>query len=272
MAQWNIVNQDYDNQNKSNFEVTICADKYGNIGSCGDAVSGLGIATGDISNMSAVHKFGLVEGNNTSSWSTLWTPASDASTILYPWGHSSGTVSVASTSSQDGPSGSGTLTISIEGLDANYEPQQETITLDGTNAVSGLLTFSRVFRACSKTGDSNVGDINVSIGGDLVAQIAAEYGQTLQCAYTVPAGKTAYLKDFQASTSKNQEIILGIFRRDFGGVFRVAATMSLYQMSSSHTFEVPVKMEEKTDIDVRIKGATNATVSCDFELILVDNV
>ena len=272
MAQWNIVNQDYDNQNKSNFEVTICADKYGNIGNCNGGVGGIGVGSGEYSNMSAVHKFGLVEGNFSSSWSTIWTPADTASTVLYPWGHSSGVVSVVSTSTQDGPTGSGTLTILVQGLDLNYEPAQELITLNGTNPVLGQVPFSRVFRSNAVTGDSNVGDINISIGGDLVAQIAADYGQTLQCAYTVPAGKTAYLKDFQASTSKNQEIIIGIFRRDLGGVFRITASMALYQMSASHTFEVPVRIEEKTDIDVRIKGSTNATVSCDFELILVDNV
>ena len=271
MAQWNKLLQQYDNQNKTNFEVTICADRYGNIGICGDAINGLGIADGSISNMSAVHKFGLVEGTNSSGWSTIWTPASQSQTILYPWGHSSGVLSVESTSAQDGPAGSGTLTILVQGLDSNYELQEEVIILNGTNSVSGQLTFSRVFRANSVTGETNVGDINISIGGDLVAQIASEYGQTLQCAYTVPAGKTAYLKDFQASANKNQEIVIGIFRRDFGGVFRVSSTMALYQMSMSHTFEVPVKMDEKTDIDVRVKGATNATVSCDFELILVDN-
>lgn len=271
MAQWNKLLQQYDNQNKTNFEVTICADRYGNIGSCGDPVDGLGIATGSVSNMSAIHKFGLVERNNTSNWSTIWTPASDPQTLLYPWGHSSGLLSVESTSNQDRPSGTGTSSILVQGLDLNYEVQEELINLDGTNSVSGQVDFVRVFRASAVSGDSNVGDINISIGGDLVAQIAADYGQTLQCAYTVPAGKTAYLKDFQASTSKNQEIVIGIFRRDFGGVFRVAATMALYQMSASHTFEVPVKMSEKTDIDVRIKGSTNATISCDFELILVDN-
>lgn len=272
MAQWNIVNQEYDNQNKSNFEVNICADRYGNIGNCNGGVGGIGIGSGEYTNMSAIHKFGLVEGNNSSAWSTIWTPADSASTILYPWGHSAGLVSVVSTSSQDGPAGSGTLTILIQGLDTNYELQEESITLNGTNPVLGQLTFSRVFRANAVTGDTNVGDVNISIGGSLVAQIAAEYGQTLQCAYTVPAGKTAYLKDFEASTSKNQEMIIGIFRRDFGGVFRVASTIALYQMSASHTFEVPVRMDEKTDIDVRVKGSTNATVSCDFELILVDNV
>ena len=42
-------------------------------------------------------------------------------------------------------------------------------------------------------------------------------------------------------------------------------------MSANQTFEVPIKLEEKTDIDVRIKGSSNATVSCDFEIIMIDN-
>ena len=42
MAQWNKITQEYDNQNKSNFEVFICADRYGNIGNCGgDGIGGI---------------------------------------------------------------------------------------------------------------------------------------------------------------------------------------------------------------------------------------
>ena len=35
MAQWNKDTQAYLNQTKTNFEVYMCADKYGNIGACG---------------------------------------------------------------------------------------------------------------------------------------------------------------------------------------------------------------------------------------------
>ena len=35
MAQWNKINQDYLNQERSLFEVFMCADRYGNIGNCG---------------------------------------------------------------------------------------------------------------------------------------------------------------------------------------------------------------------------------------------
>ncbi len=273
MAQWNKITQEYDNQNKSNFEVTICADRYGNIGNCGgDGIVGIGISAGDFANMSAVHKFGLVEGTNTSNWSTVWTPADTASTILYPWNHPSGSVSVTSTSPQDAPAGSGALSIVVQGLDLFFNPVEEEILLNGSNPVSGNEQFVRVFRAFISSGNTNVGDVNIRIGGILVSQVAAGYGQTLQCTYTIPAGKTGYIKNIATSTSKQQEIVLAIFQRSFGGVFRVATTIALYQMSANQTFEVPIKLTEKTDIDVRIKGSTNATVSCDFEVIMIDNV
>ena len=272
MAQWNKITQEYDNQNKSNFEVTICADRYGNIGNCGgDGVGGIGISAGDYDNISAVHKFGLVEGTNSSDWSTIWTPADTASTILYPWGHSSGVVSVTSTSSEDSQSGTGTSVVRVQGLDSDYNPIQEDIPLSGTTPSSGQIIFTRVFRAFSVIGNTNIGDINITINGVLVSQISEGYGQTLQCIYTIPSGKTGYLKNISTSTSKQQPMILGIFQKPFDGVFRVASTISLYQMSANQTFEVPIKLTEKTDIDVRIKGSTNAIVSCDFEVIMIDN-
>jgi hypothetical protein len=45
MAQWNKINQDYLNQERSLFEVYMCADRYGNIGNCG--LGGTGNTSGD---------------------------------------------------------------------------------------------------------------------------------------------------------------------------------------------------------------------------------
>jgi hypothetical protein len=48
--------------------------------------------------------------------------------------------------------------------------------------------------------------------------------------------------------------------------------MSLNQSNQQQDFPVPLKLTEKTDIDLRTIGSSNATVSADFTLILVDNV
>lgn len=42
MAQWNKINQDYLNQERSLFEVYMCADRYGNIDGCNGTASGSG--------------------------------------------------------------------------------------------------------------------------------------------------------------------------------------------------------------------------------------
>ena len=42
MAQWNKTTQDYLNQERSLFEVYMCADRYGNIDGCNGTASGSG--------------------------------------------------------------------------------------------------------------------------------------------------------------------------------------------------------------------------------------
>ena len=77
--------------------------------------------------------------------------------------------------------------------------------------------------------------------------------------------------NLQASASKNQVVDLFLFQRPENGAFRVATTISLNQGNQSLEFPVPLKFTEKTDIDLRVKGSSNATISADFNLILVDN-
>jgi len=118
---------------------------------------------------------------------------------------------------------------------------------------------------------TNVGDIHVKRGSTIVTEIAADMGQTLQCIYTIPADKTGYLMNINASASKNQVVDLFLFQRPFGGAFRVQSTLSLNQGNQSIDFPVPLKLTEKTDIDLRVKGSSNATISGDFTIVLVDN-
>jgi len=47
--------------------------------------------------------------------------------------------------------------------------------------------------------------------------------------------------------------------------------LSLNQSNQTLEFPVPLKLTEKTDIDLRVEGSNNATVSADFTMILVDN-
>ena len=264
MAQWRIDNQEYLEHNKTIFEVVNIADEDGNIINTFGAASNVIIAAGGLAGYSGIHKYGAVFGTALSTFSTVWTAADTSATALYNWGHSAGTLSVVSTS------GSDVTDVTFQGLDADYNFVEETLTLTGTTPVVGATSFARVNRAFMNTA-TNVGKIQASIGGVVVTEIGAEYGQTLQCFYTIPAGKTGYMTNINASASKNQSTDLFLFQRPFGGAFRVISTLSLNQASQSIEFSVPLEFTEKTDIDLRVRGSGNATISSDFTIILVDN-
>ena len=268
MAQWSKLTDAYIPQQTTNHEVVMIADQDGNIINTFGAASNVIISAGGLEGYSGVHKYGAVYGTALSTFSTVWTAADTSATALYPWTHSAGTLSVVSSGSG---ASSDTSDVTIQGLDANYNFVEETLTLTGTTPVVGSTSFTRVNRAFMNTA-TNVGKIQASIGGTVVTEIGAGFGQTLQCFYTIPAGKTGYMTNINASASKNQATDLFLFQRPFGGAFRVASTLSLNQSNQAIVFTVPLKFTEKTDIDLRVQGSGNATISADFTIILVDNV
>jgi len=210
---------------------------------------------------SGVHKF----GENTalaSSPETIWSPGG-----LYPWASltSAQTLYVLSTS------GSDTGTLEIQGLDANYSPLNETITMTGTSAVTTSNTFIRVFR-CIYRGSTNVGVITlrtVSASGTIVAQVDAEQAQTLMAVYTIPAGFLGYLRTWTAGVGKNDDASLDLYLRPFDEVFQIQDQMHVYQSSFTKEFTVPLFLSQKTDIDVRATTTSaNSSCSVSFDLIL----
>jgi len=266
MANWrkDLGNYGPNGHDRTVFEVQMLADKDGNIINTFGAASNVPIAAGLVDGYSGVHKYGAVFSTAVSTMSTVWTRADTTANALYDWTYSAGTITVESSS------GSDTTDVTITGLDENYEEATETLTLTGTSPVSGTQTFSRVNRAFMVTA-TNVGDIHVKRGSTIVTEIAAGMGQTLQCIYTIPAGKTGYLMNINVSASKNQVVDLFLFQRPFGGAFRVQSTLSLNQNNQQLDFPVPLKLTEKTDIDLRTKGSSNATISADFTIVLVEN-
>jgi len=265
VAQYRIDTNDYLNDGRTIFEVVMMADQDGNIVNSFGPASNIIIASGDLAGYQGVNKYGSVYGTALGTMSTVWTAADTNATALYDWTYSAGPVTVVSSS------GSDITDVTVEGLDENYNFAEETFTLTGaTPTAAGAVNFARVNRAFMNTA-TNIGKIQVKRSTTVVTEIGAGFGQTLQCFYTIPAGKTGYMFNLSASASKNQVVDLFLFQRPFGGAFRVQATMSLNQGNQQLDYPSPVKFTEKTDIDLRTRGSSNATISADFTIILVDN-
>jgi hypothetical protein len=232
----------------------------------------LDIAKGNIAGLSSVNKFGFNDQVPTS----FEVIALGSANFTYPT--SAGTVTVVSDDADDTSAGTGARTIKIQGLDGNYDFQEETITMNGTTSVNSTNTFLRVNRMEVLTaGSSNgmEGTITATIGGNEQSRMEAEYdNQTLQANYTIPAGKTGYLTRIQATSTKdNKAAFVGLFTRELNSVFKIKQLFEIYRNSVVVDFTVPLVIPEKTDIELRGKneGSGNVSIGGTFDIILEDN-
>lgn len=228
--------------------------------------SPLSIAQGEVSGHSPFHKFGAVPSLSNNQTGTVW----DINDTVYPWAswNTAGTVTIPATATDNG------LVVVIEGLDANFLPQSETVTVSSTVAVTTANTWSRIYRAYC-TNANNIGTINIQKGGVTIARITEGKGQTLMAVYTIPAGVTGYLTQGVCTCQAGADATGNMFVRYFGQQsfrighsFEVSGTGGQYD----YIFSSPIKLPEKTDIDVRAFVRTNnARITAAFDLILVED-
>ena len=187
------------------------------------------ISRGMVKGASFVHKFGAVPSMATNTTGTVW----DKNDTIYPW-------SVWATPSNvhvDAASASDVgKTVTISGLDADYNQISENIVLTSQTNNYSSNVFSRVFRAYATDGVTNVGRINIQHDGSGtdVAIISAGLSQTLMAIYTIPAGYTGYIYKGTCSAQAGADGTGNMFVRYFGqDTFRVDRKST--RLNSSHT-------------------------------------
>ena len=222
------------------------------------------IARGCYRNASHIHKFGANPSVNKSTTpETVWSSGG-----LYPWDslNAASVLVCASTSASD----AGTLT--VIGLDADWNDISEEVTLTGTVGATTTNTFIRVFRLQYQNGlAANVGDITAKVSTVVVGHITATFGQSLVSIYSVPAGYTGYLLTSKASVQKNKNAQVQMVGRQFGGSFQIGHIGEVSDSSYDYDFKVPLVFPEKSDIEIRVSQAeTNGTrVTASFDMVLV---
>jgi hypothetical protein len=240
----------------------------------------LQVARGQVDGHKALFKFGI-NGDVGTSVETVW---AQGGTYAYP--ASATVMKISSSSADDAAAGTGARTISIAGLDANYNEISETVILDGqtaVNTVNSYLRISRMFVVTAGSGATAAGTIYAGTGtvtsgvpATVYGMIALNANQTQMAFWTVPAGYTLYLTGLfytSGNTNANAWTNFQLIQRPLGGVFR--------QQSSSRVpgngdfvvdLHTPIAFTEKTDIEVRAVASTSpSNVSAEFEGIYIKN-
>ena len=237
------------------------------------------VSKGLVPKHSLVHKFGHnLDIDTTSDPETIWSAGG-----LYTFPSSADTLKIVSSDVDDNGTGTtGALTITVEGLDANYDLISENFTLNGQTAVTGSKQFLRVYRAfvtSAGSSEHNEGVITINNSDDSItlATIPAEHGQTQMAIYTIPRNYKGYLTSFSGAMSKaipsTACVLEMVFRKN--GVRRVKQDIAIDTTGSTSYvkyFTCPLPIEEKTDIIVNAREVSqnNTGVFSNFAIILVD--
>lgn len=228
------------------------------------------ISANRVKGVDNIHKFGAVPAMSNGTTGSIW----DKDDTLYPWSafDTPGVLTVSTTAAN----GSTVTTdngksITIVGLDANYNLASDTITVSGSSG-TGTTEFKRVYRAF--TSDTNTAQFRVSRGATEVLRVNIGKAQTLMAIYTVPAGKVGFLMKGTASIQSGADATVDMFVRQGGtGAFRIGHTLEITGTGGQYIydFSAPPRLPEKTDIDLRASmRSNNARVTAAFDIILLD--
>lgn len=229
----------------------------------------LGVAAEHYQGLSHIHKFGAVPAMSNNNSGTIW----DVNDTDYPWSAfaSASTVTLDRASASDADK-----VVTVQGLDANYHVISENITLASASGNASTQSFIRVYRAFMHDDSAdNVGNISIKVSTTVVAQITAGKSQTLMSIFTIPAGHTGYLIKGTATCQDGADATGDMFIRYFGqNSFRVGHSFEVCGDGGQYMYDfgIPLRIPEKSDIDVRASvRSNNARVTAAFDLLLETN-
>lgn len=222
----------------------------------------LQIARGQIPYHEVRNIFGW-QASTTTTFIPLW---ENATAYTYPTSALNMTVTTSSASDNGG-------TVTIIGLDANYDIISETVTANSTTAPITTKGFFRINDVIFANDGLNVGTVTVSNGGTTYAKILVGTGRNQASIYTVPNGYEFYLYRIDAFSNDSTASKPGLFRNyvqyPTGAEYVVARTTFSGNMNIQR--RLPFKYSQKTDIQFQLRTLSGTHETNVFgEGILID--
>ncbi len=239
----------------------------------------LDVARGKITGHTIILRNGLNADVDIAAEEDVWAGGGDLS-----WQTSAQALEAISSSANDiASTGSGARTIKVWGLNSSYADVNQTVSMNGTTAVSlatNLIYVDRVEIVTTGSGEVNAGDIDIRLSGAgaVQARMPTGFGQSWRASYFVPLSKTAYLIGWTSSLYKavSGSVELRLMLSEDGVGWRVVVLHELTQTGTGQTTrsegDLMIALPQKTRVRVRAKtSADNMGVSSSLMMLLIDN-
>lgn len=285
MAQWESSTNQLNNQGlgQTQHETSLTVDKSGNVLAVpyGSGANHQ-ISAGNVTGYEAIHRCGRINitpSNTANVFLSIYDLAGvhlsyaiHDSAGLYNGGTGLNLTAFSSSVNDTG-------SIRLQGLDANWDFLQEDVTLygttEGTKTSNKFIRLDKAFlQTAAGAADSNVGVINIYEDGDsdgYFGRMEIGHAETFNAFYTVPRNKTGYITNMEVSSHTAVASSIYLFVQEFGGMMRARHEMNIEKGQQSIEFPCPIKVPQKSDIELRHKGPINSSVTASFDLIVVDN-
>jgi hypothetical protein len=189
------------------------------------------------------------------------------------------TILIQSDSEFDAPAQPGAGAVEIWALDDQYQPLRIRVTLNGLTPVVLPAQAMRIFRAfvlsAGATG-ANIGNLTLTdqTTALVMAEIPAGTTSTLMSQYTIPAGFTGFLTEFNVAAGQQPDAAQVAFLvrppdASFRGVWGALPYRNNIRNERMYFARIP----EQSDITVRAANMNPGTIACqtDYAITLIKN-
>lgn len=218
----------------------------------------LSVVMEKVANATLVH--GFFESHDlTTTIKTVWEGPG-----IYVYPPSATQMTISSSDANDTSAGTGMRQITVEGLDADYNPISETIILNGQTPVTTVNSYFRVQGIGMRGIDvgatgSNEGDIYMGVGtvtlgipATIYNLISATENSSHSGFFTIPAGFKGYFYGVEVSSPAGKPLEIGGFIKNGNPVFFQISGFHIEGYVDSEP-PFPDHIDEKTDIEFRAK-------------------
>ena len=224
-----------------------------------------------------IDKSGATEilGTSANTMSTVW-----GGVGLYPWNTFTGTgdkIYIKSVTNDPKVQGK---SVTIEGLDSNYDILIETVTLHASNTMIAVSTVNNFYRTNKMylTGNNTNElphdyDIELRYGsssGTLIGQMNAPWGRGQNCFYTLPRGYEGFILSINGNSGKMDEITSSLWFHPYGGTWTLQKSFKFISGTFDHNFRTPLRISEKSDVEIRAFALVESSrIGTEFQMLVL---
>jgi len=238
------------------------------------------VTESDVLNAFLIDKSGATEtlGTTPATMSTVW-----GSTGSYPWNTFTGTgAKIYIKSVTNDPKVQG-KSVTIEGLDSNYDILIETVTLHATDTTTPVSTVNNFYRTNKMylTGNNTNNlphDYNIELrygssSGTIIGQMNAPWGRGQNCFYTVPRGYEGFVLSINGNSGKMDEITSSLWFHPYGGTWTLQKSFKFISGTFDHNFRTPLRISEKSDVEIRAFALVESSrIGTELQMLVLPKV